>query len=771
MKIPYTWLSEFIDISDISPEDIARELTLRSVETSLQKFERGIDGVVFGKVVDVKPHPTKQNLVLCQVNVGSSYYPKLITADKSVKVGDGVIVALPNAKVGNMCISKKNFDGVVSEGMLLSAQELELEAHSEEVLKIQEDFPPGTSAYDLLGFGEYILEIEITPNRGDMLSVRGVARELCAIFSKDLKEEKVVSFEDFGDIDIQILDSDCKRYRGALLESVVVKPSPLWLRKRLWQCGLRTVSNIVDITNYIMLRDGQPLHAFDADIIKGGIRVRKAKQGERVLTFTGTEKELTEENLVIADEDKAIAVAGVIGFENTGVSNRTKRILLESAYFEPYRIRRSSKLLGIHTDSSYRFERGIDIEGVKRYQDNAIELILDIAGGELVALRDVYPMPYKPKSVFLSVEKYRRYTGEHMDRKEVSDILNRLSIPNKPIRCGIEVNVPSHRSFDIHTDVDIIEEVLRIKGYDSLDAQVIRLPSVPFEKDDPFDKVRCLLKSRGFFEIISFSFEDLGLYELLGIEKPSVEISNPLIKSQTYMRTSLIPSLIRACLYNQRQHNYHMALFELGRVYFPNREEDRLGILLTGAQRLYPQENYTPYHALGTFLDLGRLLGMRFESGPSSYSFLHPKLQVELLHRGEKFGFLGQLNPRVAEILGIRGDVFVGELKMALSKESRKSYKPFSKFPPVIRDLSLVVDKDTPVDKLIFHMKDMLKERLEEVKVFSIYTGSDVGEGKKSVSFRLVFRNLEGTMSDEEANSAVRALVSSLEESFGAKLR
>ncbi len=771
MRFPYTWLSEFIDISDIPPEDIARELTLRSVETSLHKFHLDMDGVVFGRIVDVKPHPTRQNLVVCQIDIGGQYYPKVITADKSVQVGDGVIVALPNAKVGNMCINKRDFDGVVSEGMLLSTQELGLESHSDGVLKLQEDFKPGTSAYDLLGFGEYILEIEITPNRGDMLSIRGVARDLCAIFGKDLKEEKAVSFEDFGDLDVQILDPDCKRYRGALIEGVSVKPSPLWLRKKLWQCGLRSINNIVDITNYIMLRDGQPLHAFDADTLKGGIRVRKATKGEKVITLMGTQKELTEENLLIADEEKPIAIAGVIGLENTAVSSNTKRILLESAYFEPYRIRRSSKLLGVQTDSSYRFERGVDIEGVKRYQDKAIELILDIAGGKLVALRDVYPVAYKPKSIFLSLEKYRRYAGEPMDRKEVSDILNRLGIPNKPLRCGIEVSVPSHRSFDIQTDVDIIEEVLRIKGYDSLDAQVMKLPSVPFEKDDPFEKVRCLLKSRGLFEVISFSFEDLSLYELLGIEKPSVEISNPLVKSQAYMRTSLIPSLIRVCLHNQRQHNYHMALFELGRVYFPDREEDRLGILLVGTQRLYPEENYTPYHALSLFLDVGRLFGINFETRWSSYSFLHPKLQVELLHKGEKLGFLGQLNPRIAQTLGIRGDVFVGELKMALMKEGKRRYKPFSKFPPVIRDLSVVVDKDIPVDKLIFHISNMFKEKLEEVKVFSIYTGSDIGEGKKSVSFRLVFRSFEGTMSDEEANDAVKALVSSLEESFGAKLR
>ncbi|WP_340690122.1 phenylalanine--tRNA ligase subunit beta [Hydrogenobacter thermophilus] len=771
MKVPYTWLIELVDVQDISPEDIARELTLKSVETSVQKFDADLDGVVFGKVVEMREHPTKKNLLVCRLDVGGGYHPTVITGDRSLKLGDGVFLALPGAKVGELCITKREFDGVVSEGMLLSAQELGLEPHSEGVLKIWEAIKPGTSAYDLLGFGEYLLELEITPNRGDLLSVRGVAREVCAIFRRNLKKDKEVSFEEFGELDIQIIDRDCKRYRGALIEGVSVKDSPLWLRRRLWQCGVRSINNVVDITNYIMLRDGQPLHAFDADKLNGGIRVRSAKKGERITLLTGAEKTLTEDNLVIADEEKPLAVAGVIGGQESGVSPSSRRILLESAYFEPYRVRRSSKAISTQTDSSYRFERNVDIEGVKRYQDLAIELILEVAGGTLTALRDAYPSPYQPKTIFLSLEKYRRYAGETLNREEASEILTKLGIPNSPMRCGVEVYVPSHRSYDMQRDVDIIEEILRIKGYNSLPSEVLSLPSLTFEGGSITDRVRELLKSRGLLEIISFSFEDLSLYELLDIEKPTISITNPLVKNQAYMRTSLIPSLLRTCLYNQRQHNYDMALFEVGRVYTYQGEEERLGILLTGVRRLYPQEVYTAYDALSLLLDVGRILGLKMESQSSSYSFLHPYVQTDLVSDGEKLGFVGQLSPRIVNTLELKGKVFIGELRLLHIQQKTKLYKPFSKYPPVIRDLSVLVDKGVAVDKLISHTQNLLKEKLEEVKVFSIYTGSELGEGKKSVSFRLVFRSFEGSMSDGEVNGLVNKLISSLEDSFGARLR
>ncbi|MFN3813121.1 MAG: phenylalanine--tRNA ligase subunit beta [Aquificaceae bacterium] len=767
MKIPYSWLSEFLHIENVYPEDVCRELTLRSAETSLYKFDAPIEGVVFGRVLDLREHPSRKDLTVCTVNVGQGTHLKIVTGDLSVRVNDGVMVALPNSRVGDLCVSKREVHGVVSEGMLLSAKELMLETHSEGLLKVYEDIKPGTSVYELLGFGEYILEIEITPNRGDLLSIRGIARDISTILRLNKKEQQMSEYGEEGNIDISIEDGDCKRYRGAVIEDVCVKEAPLWIRRRLWQSGLRSVNSVVDITNYIMLRDGQPLHAFDLESLQGSIVVRSAKKGERILTLMGSEKELGEDNLVIADSSKPLAIAGIVGGMESSVTKKTKKILLESAYFDPYRIRRSSKLLNLQTESSYRFERGVDIEGIKKYQDEAIKLIMESSGGRLVAIRDVYQKPYTPPKVFLHQEKYRRYTGEFMEKEEVSSILSNLEIPNQVQRCGVEVYVPSHRSFDISRDVDIIEEILRTKNYNSLPSQDFSLPVRASKTKDGADKIRDFLAGNGLCEIISFSFEEDSLYEVLKIEKPDVEIINPLVKTQKFMRSSLLPSLIKACIQNQRQHIYSMGLFEVGRVYTMEGEKEKVGLLLVGTKRLYPEEGHSAYSLLSLMLDIGRLFGVELSTDKSLHEFMHPNVGTCLTMDDKVIGFLGQLHPEVSKALELRGRVFIGEMDIPTFSPV-KQYRHFSKFPPVIRDITLTVDKDTHVDKLISYIKSF--EKVEEVKTFSVYTGLEVGEGKKRVSFRLVLRSFDGSMSDGEANGIVDALISSLEVRFGARL-
>ena len=409
MKAPLSWLAEFVDLKGLSPEEIAQGLTLRSVETSVGVWEQSVDGVVFGKVLKVENHPQKQELKVCKVDVGDVV--QVITRDQGIKEGDGVLVALLGARVGDRVISKRDFFGVVSEGMLLSAQELGLEDSSQGVLVIEEKFSPGTPAKEVLGFGEYVLELEITPNRGDLLSIMGLAREISALFDLPLKEPQDKTFEDFGSVEVQIEDTDCKRYRAVLIEGVQVKPSPLWLRRRLWQCGIKSINNVVDVTNYVMLERGQPLHAFDWEKVNGPVVIRRAKKGEKINTLMGVEKELSEENLVIADGEKVLALGGVVGGLESGVREHTKSILLEGAYFEPFRVRRSARSLGVQTESSYRFERNVDIQSLKKHQDRAVGLILQLAGGEVRAVRDLYPQPYEPKRIFLSFGKFKRYAG------------------------------------------------------------------------------------------------------------------------------------------------------------------------------------------------------------------------------------------------------------------------------------------------------------------------------------------------------------------------
>ncbi|SHK14672.1 phenylalanine--tRNA ligase subunit beta [Thermocrinis minervae] len=764
MRIPYSWLYEFIDIQDVHPQEVAHILTLKSVETIAYLLDIRMEGVVTGKIVQIEP---LDKGLYCTVQVGENTFIKVYTRDNSVKVGDGVIVALPNARIGNICIQKREFEGKISEGMFLSAKELGLEDRQEGVIRFEENIKPGTDAYGLLGFGEWILEVEITPNRGDLLSVKGLAREIGALLGRDRKNWNVEELEDIEHLNIRIEDEDCSRYSGALLVGVSVKESPLWMRKRLWQCGIRSINNVVDITNYVMLKYGQPLHAFDYDKIEGSIVVRSARKGESINTLTGGQVELSEDNLVIADDVKPLAIAGVVGGLESAVQEGTKKVLLESAYFNPYRIRRSSKAVGIQTDSSYRFERNVDIQGVKTYQTEAIKLMLELTGAQLVALKDVYPRRYMSKEIFLPLEKFRRYTGEDFNREQISSILSRLEIPHEVSRCGLQVYVPSFRSFDIKEDVDIIEEIMRVKGYESFSSEVLSIPCVP--KKSSRD-VASFLAARGCIQVINFSFEDEELYDLMGLERPQVKVVNPLTKSQSLMRTSLLPGLIRTALLNQNRHNYDMCIFEVGKVYTQEGEEERVGILMTGLRKLYPKEEYDAYKLLSLVEDLLRHLRVDFNVGEGQLGFLHPYVQTTLKHKDKSIGFLGELHPSIRQRLELRGRVFVAELSLADLESYVPSYKELSKFPPVIRDIALVVDRNLPVDRLLLRISE-LSNWVEDVKVFDVYTDSRIGEGKKSISIRIVLRSKEGSISDEEANAFMEKLISTLKKEFGAELR
>ncbi len=767
MRIPFSWLEEFLHMDGLDPERVAEELTLKSVETNLQRWDLNLDGVVVGRVVEKKPHP-KGRLTLYRVQVGESFFLQLVSSDSRVVEGSHVFVALPNAKVGSFCVQKRDFEGVVSEGMLLSARELSLEDAYEGVLFFEEELKVGADVSELLGSGEVLLEIEPTPNRGDLLSVRGLARDISALMGVRKKEKQEAVYEPFGDIHIELLSEDCGRYRGAVIEGISVKPSPLWLRKRLWQSGIKTINNVVDITNYVMLQEGQPLHAFDLDLLELPLYVRDAKEGERLTTLMGSQVELSPLNLLIADSKKPLALAGVVGGLESSVKDGTRNILLESAHFNPYRIRRSARSLGIQTDSSYRFERNVDIEGVGRAQDIAISLILELAGGDLRAIKDVYPKPYEPKKVFLSLEKYRRYSGEDFDRDFIAKTLTALEIEHQMLRCGVEAYIPSHRAFDMSRDVDLIEELLRVRGYESFSSETLSLPSRPFKFRSLEDRIRSLLVSRGLYEVITFSFEEEELYRLLGLGTPEVEIVNPLVKSQRFMRTSLLPSLLKVCLENHRRYNYSMAVFEIGKV-FTEEEENRLAFLLTGYRSLYPEERYDVYDAHSLVLDIFRSLGLEPQMEPSEHAFLHPGARTSYYLKDRPVGFCGVLSPYLQEELEIKHPVILCEINLSVLEERKRHYSPISLYPPVRRDISLVVDKSTPVDKLISHIKK--EAMVEEVKVFSVYTDPKLGEGKKSVSLSIVLRSMEGTLSDGQANELVERLTAELEERFSARLR
>ncbi|NPB06310.1 MAG: phenylalanine--tRNA ligase subunit beta [Aquificae bacterium] len=772
MKVPFSWLSEFVDLRDATPERVAEELTLKSAETEVTTFGIELDGVVVAKVLKVEPHPNDARLKVVTVEV-KSYRLRVVTSDLTVKEGELLVLALPHAKVGDRCVTKREVKGVRSEGLLLTAADLGLEDAQEGLLRLDEG-KPGQDAAELLGFGEKLLELDITPNRGDLLSVRGVAREVSALLNLPKKNPSYPEYGERGSLEVSVESpDDCDRYRGALLELPAVKSSPLFIKRRLWQCGLKPINLPVDVTNFVMLRDGQPMHAFDADALEGPVKVRRARKGEKILALDGREYELTPEVLVIADAVKPVAVAGVIGGLESAVSAKTRRVLLESAHFNPKVVRRSARLLGIKTESSYRFERNTDVEHLKNAQDYALSLYEKLAGATVEALRDYYLKPYEPKKIFLPMGKYIRYAGEPYRNEEASRVLTALEIPHEIKRCGIEAEVPPHRSFDLQRDVDLIEELMRVKGYDAFASEPPSLPAFPPPEEPPLDELRRFLRDRGLYEVINLPFEGSELYELLGLPQPTLRVLNPLNPSQPFLRSSLLPSLLRTALRNDRSYNYDQAFFELGKVFSLEGEELRLGLLLKGSRKTpLGEQPFSPYELSELAEGLARLLGVKLRRLRAELPFAHPYASAELLDGDELVGYLARLHPELTEKLGLRGEPLVLELYLErlLGRKRVPVYEGLSAYPPAVRDLAFLLGREESVSELVEELKKAAGELLEEVYVFDLYAGEKLGPEHKSVALRLRFRSRDSSLTDEQVNELVGRIVKKLEQK-GYRLR
>jgi len=770
MKVPISWLAELIPIDDLTASQIAEMLTLKSAETTVERFGGDTEGIRSAVVEEVRQE-RGQNLALAKVFDGSSRY-SVATADLSLQKGERVLFAPVGSRVNGREVKEKKFGDLRSEGIILSGQDLGLEEKSTGLLRLDPDTPPGEDGCLLLGIGEEILEVDITPNRGDLLSIRGVARDLGAILGRDLKEREIPELEDTGDIEIEVSDPDCKRYRGVIIRGIRNGTSPLWMRKRLWQCGLRPINSVVDITNYILLLEGQPLHAFDLSRLTPPITIRSSKEGERIVTLDSEERDLPPGTLVIADGKGPIAVAGVMGGLESSVDEKTTEVLLESAYFEPVRVRRSASSLGLRTESSYRFERNVDIENVRGAQDLAVSLITSLCGGEVSAVKDLYPEPYRPVKVFLSWGKLKRYTGKEIPSKEVSTLLSSLGIENRVKNCGIEALIPSHRSFDLSRDADLIEEIMRLKGLDSFGSTPLSLISRSRYREDLTEEIRELLRSRGLSEVINIPFEEEEIYRKLGIEEPSTILINPLVPSQKHLRSSLIPGLLRTAIFNLSHYNRDLALFEIGKVFTKEGEETRLGVLLRGVRDPLKKVHWEERDLINILWSVCALTGKEADLGGKAPDFLHPGLRTGIQIDGKEIGFAGRLNPQLERDLELGEGILLGELVLeGILKPERRVFRPVSKFPPVHRDLALVVDKNLPVSKLLNEIKSQLGGMVEEMVVFDIYADDKVGEGKKSVGVRIALRSMEKSLSGEEVQRLIDGLVEKLRDRLGVKLR
>ncbi len=796
MIAPYSWIKEFLDI-DIPAEKVAEKLNETGIETVVHKFGEYIPNIETVKIIDVKKHPEKDKLYICTVSDGESEY-QVITGADNIKKGYVVILAKVGAVIKGREIKPVKFGSYESQGMLLSLEELGLEENSEGIFLLGTDVPVGKDANDILSLGkDYLFEIEITPNRGDALSIRGLSREIGAIFGIERKEPlPLISIFEEENIGIEILTDKVWRYRGVVVKGIEVKESPFDIKLKLIKSGQKPINNIVDITNYILLQEGQPLHAFDLDKIKGKVIIRHSNDGEKITTLDGEEVELKPTDIVISDEEKAIAIAGVIGGENTKIDENTKNILLEAAVFDNVSVRKTAKRLAISTESSYRFERGVDIENLANAQDKALELIIKVAGGKIVGEKDIYIKPYQPKIITLKEKTIDRILGIPILKEEARDILNRLEIKTEISDDGVVSTIPAFRAFDLEREVDLVEEVGRIKGFDNLTPEFPEISLQSFKRSEEFSfevRARDFFKDNGLTEVVNYTFVGEGIYDLLDLPVPEIKIENYLLKTQSVMRDNLAVSLIGTLQENVKFQQKDLSIFEISSVFFKDFEEIRVGILVSG--KYIQGYNYKKGDLLFStteewnFLKLKGIVESYFKSVglyntdyiSSKLKYLHPYQSADIFINGIKVGYIGKIHPKKAEILEIPKNTFIAELKLryvprnidednlkegylfTLFKEKDNiTFSELPKYPAVKRDLAFIIDENLEVDKLISAVKES-NELIEDVKLFDVYFMED---GKKSVAMSVVFRHKERSLSDKEINEVVEGLVEKLKERF-----
>ena len=799
MRVPWSWLKEFVEV-DLSPEALAEILTLGGLEVEgVEEAFELLGPVVSAEILSVAPHPEAEKLRVCEVTDGKTRYT-VVSGAPGLEKGLKVALALPGAVTfSGEKIAETRIRGVTSRGMLLSPYEAGVSGERDRLLELPPESPLGRPFYEVLGLSEPVLEVAVTPNRGDCLSILGVAREVAALTGAEVRRPEIPDLPMGDEIRreaaVEILDPDlCRRYTGRLIRGVSVRESPYEIARRLWMCGLRPINNLVDVTNYVLLELGQPLHAFDWQKIEGRrIVVRRAKEGEEILTLDGERRLLSPEMLVIADARGPVAVAGIMGGEESGVGEETREVFLESAWFEPSTIRRTARALRLSTDSSYRFERGVDPEGVIRALERATALILQTAGGEVVPGRlDLYPRPYRAPEITLRFSRLRSYLRVELEREEVAGLLRRTGGRVEMEGESLRYQPPSFR-YDLSLEEDLIEEVARIYGYDRLPVSlpVGELSARGPEKEDLLvSHTREILRGLGFYEVINYSFISPGMLAALELPESDprlrpLRLANPLSEAQSVMRTMLLPGLLETARFNFFREVSRLKIFEVGRVFLP-REEDlpeerlHLGVLMMGAaepdfwrDRSRPAEVYDLKGILERLITEWRLEGLSLEPYAEE-NFLKRGLSFRFLVQGEEVGFAGALKTYLRAKFELPEPVWVAEIdlsRLLLLPQKPKKYQGLARFPATSRDLALIVGEDLPVGKILQFVSGLSIPYLERVEVVDVYRGEPIPAGEKSVTLRFVYRSRERTLKDEEVNRIQEEAARRILEHFRARPR
>ncbi|MEQ1740105.1 MAG: phenylalanine--tRNA ligase subunit beta [Methyloglobulus sp.] len=790
MQISEAWIREYVN-PPISTEDLVAQLTMAGLEVDSAEPAGAIfSGVVIGEVLSTQQHPDADRLKVCMVNVGQGEPLQIVCGASNVRPGLKIPAALVGAVLpGDFKIKQSKLRGVESSGMLCSEKELGVAADASGLMELRPDAPVGADIREYLNLNDSIIEIDLTPNRADCLSVEGIAREVALLNRLDWKptqiKEAAINHQDTLAISIEE-KAACPRYLGRLIKGVNPKAeTPLWMQERLRRSGIRSLSAVVDVTNYVLMELGQPLHAFDADKLVGGITVRMARNGEPLALLNGQTITLDNEALVIADDKQALALAGVMGGSGSAVSDSTQAIFLECAFFAPRAIAGKARRFGLHTDSSHRFERGVDATLQHRAIERATQLIVDIAGGSVGPINEVKHDPELPQRpvVLLRRERIKKMLGISLPDQQVHDIFVRLGMCIEQHPEGWSIAPPGFR-FDMAIEADLIEELARVHGYNNIPNNSLLMRTElgkATETELDIDRVKDLLVDRGYQEVITYSFVDEDIQQAVAAEDVPIKITNPISSDLSVMRSTLWCGLLKTALHNLNRQQTRIRLFETG-LRFLNvggqiKQQKMLSGLILGS--LYPEQWGEKLRKVD-FFDLKAdvqalfsLVGRNIQYISATHPALHPGQTAHILSlTGEKIGVLGMLHPSLEKQLGFESQVFLFEIDqdLLLNKEIPQ-FRPLSKYPSVSRDLALIVKETVSADDIIASIKSSNEPTVQDIVLFDLYRGKGIEENCKSVAVSITLQNFSQTLTDSEIDATFNKILQTLTNTIGAKLR
>lgn len=791
MLLSKKWLNQYIDVSDLSGEALGDLITKNGIEVeSVTKRGEGLSGLVVGRILSCEKHPEADKLNVTKVDIGECDPVQIVCGAPNVREGQLVIVAKVGARLPGLKIKKAKLRGVESQGMICSLEELGFdkkqirEDEQDGIHTFRESVQVGADVLDLLDLNDEVIELGLTPNRSDCLSLYGIIHEVAAILERPytLPTADVTSSSP-SDVSIELATPNCSYYAAREVKGVTIAESPQWLKNILIAEGVRPINNIVDVTNYVMLEIGQPLHAFDAKKLGNSIVVRQAENGEEIVTLDDVTRTLDSSMMVITDGQVPVAIAGVMGGANTEVDQSTKDIILESAYFDPASVRKTSRTLGLRSDSSARFEKGVDPERVMLALDRAAQLIVELGGGDIHDAVCSGKVESRAREIQVSIDYINKRLGMTLDRQTVVHILERLGLATEGDDDVLTVHVPSRRP-DLELPADITEEVARLYGYDSLPSTLPASRSKGYlpEINVLRRQTRRLLQGVGLSQAITYSLtSEAHATRFGGKADQLVRLAMPMSEERSVLRTSLVPGLLEAARYNTARQQSNVALYETGRVYTEHgetlpREKERVAGVVTGIWMDHrsqgtriPVDYFVAKGIVDTLVQTLRL-DVTYEA--VSMPDMHPGRTANILMDGEVIGYVGQVHPVTSkDVYGMK-EVYVFELDLlALRREEALLYQDVPRYPSVSRDLALVLSREIPAGTVEQTIRQAAGPLLIDLVLFDVYTGENVGEDEKSIAFSLKFQDPSRTLQDEEVTAVYETIVEAVRATHGAELR